>query len=460
MLETIAEAAAKPVPVIIASNPLPGFWPRSTPERPWCFRRSGAAQSPVEKLLEQLLDDPRFAPPILIVGELALRAATEQTACWRERGLLVLVVPSDTRNGTAAALAMLEIAARRRRSCAIFLPASLHVDSGGSPADILAQAAATFPSGKQAMIFTRHARQDDTAPAYVRGALIGGRLHHAQVILPPEEKEARETALAANDLHVPTGPVLCHSHGFSDALREAAPMLLKSAVSALQHADRNGAIIRPHPGFLSLVASHSVTDLVGVRPQDIVLNAAGEQIRTLRGWADIEPAADETLRPIHVGVSGLPPHRVIQGGAGIFICATGHEAAAARFFPRPGLSDAPRSPGSFLRAWGNEQLVEEEYGIKILRLEVSPGMSLQPECHFRRTETWSVSSGAAIAKVDRRVENMGPGDHLTIPPGAVHALRNTGPEPLVIYEFRVGSYLEDDDRIRTSKLEPAMPGMA
>lgn len=455
MLDMFPKAEDRPVPVIIASNPLAGFWPRSTPERPWCFRRSGAAQSPVERLLEQFLEDPRYGAPILVVGELALRAATEQAASWRDRGLQVLVVPADTRNGTAAVLALLEIAMRRRRSRAVFVPASLHVEGGVPPVGILAGNAALMPPEKLAMIFTRHARENDAGPAYVRGALRSGGLHDVQTILLPGDTEARETALAANDLHVATGPVVCQARAFIEALEETAPMLLKSAASALQHADRSGAIVRPHPGFLSLVASLGVTDLLASRPRGLVLNAAGEQMRTLGGWADMEPAADDTLPPIRIGVSGLPPHRIVQGPAGIFICAEGSEADAARFYPRPGLCDMPRSPGSAVRMWGSEQLVEEEYGIRILRLEVSPGMTLPPECHLRRIETWSISSGNAIITIDHRVESMTAGDHVTIPSGAVHALRNTGPEPLVLYESRIGAYLEDDDRIRTSRLEPA-----
>ncbi|MFP1633391.1 phosphomannose isomerase type II C-terminal cupin domain [Zhengella sp. ZM62] len=454
MLEMFPKSDAKPVPVIMASNPLAGFWPRSTPERPWCFRRSGNTQSPVERLLEQFLEDPRFGAPILMVGELALRSATEQTASWRDRGMQVLVVPSDTRNGTAATLAILEIAMRRRRSRAVFIPASLQVEGGASPAGILAENAALMPPDKVAMIFTRHAGAADTGPAYVRGALFAGRMHHVQTILSSADGEARDTALAANDLHVPTGPVVCHSHGLIEALQQAAPMLLKSAASALQHADRSGALVRPHPGFLSLVASHGVTDLLAGHPNDLILNAAGEQMRTLGGWRDMEPAADDTLPPIRIGISGLPAHRVIQGPAGIFICAEGFEADAARFYPRPGSCDMPRSPGSALRIWGNEQLVEEEYGIRILRLEVSPGMSLPPECHLRRMETWSISSGHAMATIDHRIERMNAGDHVTIPAGAIHTLRNTGPEPLIVYECRIGAYLEDDDRIRTAKLRP------
>jgi len=455
MLEMFPQSVAKPVPVIMASNPLAGFWPRSTPERPWCFRRSGQTQSPVERLVEQFLEDPRFGAPVLVVGELALRAATEQTASWRDRGLQVLVVPSDTRNGTAATLAMLEIATRRNRCLAVFVPASLHLEGGASPAGILAENAALMPPDKLAMIFTRHAGAAGTGPAYVRGALFAGRMHHVQTILTADDADGRETALAANDLHVPTGPVVCHSLALIDALRQAAPMLLKSAANALQHADRSGPVIRPHPGFLSLVVSHGVTDLLAGHPHDLILNSAGEQMRTLGGWADVEPATDDSLPPIRIGVSGLPVHRVIQGPAGIFICAEGFEADAARFYPRPGSCDMPRSPGSALRIWGNEQLVEEEYGIRILRLELSPGMTLPPECHLRRTETWSISSGNGIATIDHRIEGMSAGDHVTIPAGAIHTLRNTGPEPLIVYECRIGAYLEDDDRIRTAKLRPA-----
>lgn len=444
--------APRPVPVIIASHPLAGFWPRSTPERPWCFRRSGKAQSPVERLLEQFLEDPRFSPPVLVVGELAVRAATEQTASWRERGVHVLAVPADTRNGTAAVLAALEIAARKRRALVAYLPASLDMDDGLSPVDALARGTAMLPRNRMAMIYTRRARPSDRGTGYVTGSFLGGSLHEARSVLPPSAAESRELAMAANDLHIPTGPVVCRLDTLIEMVQHVAPMLFKSAISALQHADRTGMIIRPHPGFLSLVAGFGVGDIMASQRSGVVLNTLGEHMRTLRGWADIDPAEESGAAPIRIGVAGLPQHRIIQGSAGIFICATGEESQASRFYPSPGSSDFARSPGSHLRNWGTEQLVEEEYGIRILRLEVSPGMVLPPECHFRRRETWSVSSGNAIATVDNRVESMVAGDHLTIPQGAIHTLRNVGSEPLVLYECRIGAYLEDDDRIRTTSL--------
>ena len=205
----------------------------------------------------------------------------------------------------------------------------------------------------------------------------------------------------------------------------------------------------PDPsGFLSLMTGYSAADFLIAGRTRILLQPVGGRLRSLNGWADVDPSGDNGASPLPIHAAGLGPCRVIQGSGGVFIAAKGYEAQAEHHFPAPGQTETGRTPKLRTRNWGAEQLVEEDYGIKIMRLEVDPGGVLPPECHFRRRETWSVSSGQAIAKIDQRIVKLLPGDHVTLEPGMIHSLRNAANEVLVLYETRIGSYLEDDDRVR------------
>ena len=85
--------------------------------------------------------------------------------------------------------------------------------------------------------------------------------------------------------------------------------------------------------------------------------------------------------------------------------------------------------------------------LAILRLTVQPGGALEPECHVHRAESWVVAGGRARVMLGTEPRDLTAGDHVAIPRGTVHALENTGAEPLIVYETRTGALTGEDDRI-------------
>ena len=442
-----------PVPVILANHPLKRFWPRSSPERPWCFRRGAQAQSPLEYLLESFCSDSRFAPPLVVCSDSSIRAASEQTAPWRERGVKMMTVPQDTRNGTAAAMAAIELSATSSRRGLLFIPATMIATDGENLPDLLARSIATLADPSAVLVQTRSNRPGDSGIAFDPShSFQGGRLLSVAGIRTLDTDELDPALSGTPGLQVPVGTFFCQAPVLMDALKEAAPVLLKSAVTALQLAERTGSVIHPHSGFLSLSTGYSAAEFLLAGKARILLQPVGNRLKSLNGWADTDPRDDDGASPMPIHAAGVSGCRIIQGAGGVFIAAPGHEHEAENHYRRPGEIETGRTAKLRMRQWGAEQLVEEDYGIKMLRLEIDPGGVLMPECHFRRHETWTVSSGQGVAVIDQRIQVVGPGDLLTIPRAAIHSLRNTGLEPLIIYEVRSGNYLEDDDRVRT---EPA-----
>ena len=73
-------ASRVPVPVIIASDPLPSLWPLSTRERPYVFRRGADGISPVHSILQALSERPEFPLPILFAPDSAADAVLAELA--------------------------------------------------------------------------------------------------------------------------------------------------------------------------------------------------------------------------------------------------------------------------------------------------------------------------------------------------------------------------------------------
>jgi mannose-1-phosphate guanylyltransferase/mannose-1-phosphate guanylyltransferase/mannose-6-phosphate isomerase len=79
---------------------------------------------------------------------------------------------------------------------------------------------------------------------------------------------------------------------------------------------------------------------------------------------------------------------------------------------------------------------------------VSPHQALSLQSHTQRSEHWIILSGQAKVTVDDVVHQMGPGDYVFIPTGAIHRLENHTDLPVMMVEVQVGAYLGEDDIVR------------
>ena len=67
--------------------------------------------------------------------------------------------------------------------------------------------------------------------------------------------------------------------------------------------------------------------------------------------------------------------------------------------------------------------------------EITPGAELMRH-HHEPAETYYIMSGRGEMEIEGRTQAVGPGYAIYIPPDARHAIRCTGPEPLVfVFSF-------------------------
>lgn len=455
MRETCQTGDMRPIPVILASDASRALWPNSSPEQPWCFRRHESGRSPVEELLAAFAADDRFSPPLVVAPCSAVSIASAQVSNWRQHGVHLMVVPDDLSFDACAALAALESSARGRFPLLALVPAAARYAPDLRFTDTLAKGTRAIAGSPRALVYTRRARPPACGLAFEPGATdctTGLKTANAIRFLGGDEDDA--AMLAAESLLLPAGPVICSAKALLDAVHRAVPMLVNSATNALHLADRSGQITHPHPGFLSLIPGGSFAEMIRFAPHEVLLDPAGAHMIPVLDWSDLDHPHSAEPGSTIVGVAGIGPHRVIHGPDGVFICADGHEHEAAAWYGARAASEPSRPFPHERREWGVEQLVQQDYGFRLLRLEIEPGGKLPPEYHFRRRETWAIGSGVAMVTIDGRVLGAKGGDLFTINPGAVHSLKNTGKENLVLYECRIGSLLGDEDRIGAEKETP------
>lgn len=101
------------------------------------------------------------------------------------------------------------------------------------------------------------------------------------------------------------------------------------------------------------------------------------------------------------------------------------------------------------RPWGAYQsvLVGNRFQVKLIT--VNPGGRLSLQHHHHRAEHWIVVQGSARITCGERVFMLYENQSAYIPQGETHRLENPGKIPLEMIEVQSGSYLGEDDIVRT-----------
>jgi mannose-6-phosphate isomerase-like protein (cupin superfamily) len=78
------------------------------------------------------------------------------------------------------------------------------------------------------------------------------------------------------------------------------------------------------------------------------------------------------------------------------------------------------------------------------------GAATIPHRHRRTEEIYYILAGQARMTIDRQQRDVAVGDAVAIPPGAVHSIRNTGPETLRFLCCCAPGYEHDDTDLQST----------
>ncbi len=96
------------------------------------------------------------------------------------------------------------------------------------------------------------------------------------------------------------------------------------------------------------------------------------------------------------------------------------------------------------RPWGRFQQFATNEPVTVKTITVEPGHRLSLQTHGHRAEMWHVLEGAADVQIDGESWVARPGDHVWVPPGAMHRLGNSGRTRVRVLELAFGDFDEAD----------------
>ena len=100
------------------------------------------------------------------------------------------------------------------------------------------------------------------------------------------------------------------------------------------------------------------------------------------------------------------------------------------------------------RPWGMYEVLAEDTGYKVKRIEVKSGHRLSLQMHQNRSEHWVIVSGEALVTIGDSEIPLHTNEDVVIPPQTKHRVANPGTAPLIFIEVQCGSYLGEDDITR------------
>lgn len=101
-----------------------------------------------------------------------------------------------------------------------------------------------------------------------------------------------------------------------------------------------------------------------------------------------------------------------------------------------------------IRPWGRFDILKSSSDCKAKVISVDPGAQISYQSHERRAEHWIVIKGEGEVTIDGQTTPVGPDQHIYVPQGAKHRMRNTGTHVLAFVEVQLGSYFGEDDIVR------------
>lgn len=100
------------------------------------------------------------------------------------------------------------------------------------------------------------------------------------------------------------------------------------------------------------------------------------------------------------------------------------------------------------RPWGKYEILRDDDRFKVKVIRIDAGQQISYQSHAKRGEHWIVVAGEGTVVLNEDEVRVKKGEHIFIPQGARHRMKNASSQPVEFVEVQVGSYFGEDDIVR------------
>ncbi|MCB1521384.1 MAG: mannose-1-phosphate guanylyltransferase/mannose-6-phosphate isomerase [Hyphomicrobiaceae bacterium] len=467
-------------PVILSGGAGTRLWPLSRSLYPKQFIRffNGQNSSFLGAALRRLTPELGFAPPILLCNNDHRFLVREEVESSGIEPHAIILEPIARNTAPAIAVAALAAIAESKDAIIVVMPSDHVVRNERNFVEAVKRAAEVADTGRL-VLFGIKPTEAHTGYGYIRqGAALDGFGGGARAVGGFTEKPDEATAEAyikSGDYFWNSGIFVLKAMTFIDEMAHHAPAALKAARDAYAKRSLDLEFVRLEREAFATAPSISVdyavmekTTKAAMLPIDVGWNDVGS-------WAslwDIAPRdvegnythGDAILEDtsncyVHsekslVATIGVENLIIVDTPDALLVADRSRSQDVGRIVQRL-KSSKRREQEQHLRnyrPWGFFETLSLGPRFQVKLLHVKPGGKLSMQMHHHRSEHWIVVQGTAkvvIGDIERLVREN---ESVYIFATQWHRLENPGKVPLEIIEVQIGTYLGEDDIVRTDDI--------
>ncbi|WP_439575625.1 mannose-1-phosphate guanylyltransferase/mannose-6-phosphate isomerase [Phreatobacter sp.] len=464
------------VPVILSGGAGSRLWPASRESLPKQFMPLLGNRSTFEDTLARVSDPAIFANPIIVTGEDFRFLVADQLTRAGGSGRIVLE-PLRRDSGPAIAVAA-ELALREDPEAVLLVLAADHLVTDRAAFAETARAGLDAALAGGIVTFGIRPTHPAVGYGYVKpGAAMDGRVHMVEAFKEKPDAATAERFIAEGFLWN-SGNFLFRADVFLAELKRFEPDMAAAASVAAAGIVADQAVgvsfERIDADLFARCPKKSVDYAVMEHTDRAAVIAADYAWSDLGSWDALWELAEKdadgnavrgnarlvNARNSYVSSQGM--FTAVIGLDDVAVVTTKDAVLVARRTVADELKamlEALRSDTAtraiadehrrVLRPWGSYEGVDRGDRFQVKRIVVKPGARLSLQKHFHRAEHWIVVKGTATVEVDAAVQIVRENESAYIPLGAWHRLSNEGKIPLELIEVQSGSYLGEDDIVRS-----------
>ena len=468
------------IPVILSGGSGTRLWPLSRAMYPKQFISglNGSKASLLGNTLTRLAPELGYQAPLIICNNAHRFLVKDECERAGINPSAVILEPVARNTAPAIAVSALHVAAKNPSAVLVVMPSDHVISDEERFRKAVADAANVAAQGK-IVLFGIKPTEPHTGYGYIRkGSPISGAetvAAHVASFTEKPNQETAETYLASGDYFWNSGIFVFRADTMLNELALLEPSILEAARAALAKAETDLGFLRLDTKAFEAAPSISIdyavlekTSTAAVLPLEIGWNDLGSWSALwsaaahdasgnyVKGEGFLEDTSDCYIHSERSLIStiGVKDLIIIDTPDTLLVADKARAQDVSKIVAR--LKKANRKEQEqhvrSLRPWGFFETLNIGPRFQVKLLHVKPGGILSLQMHHHRSEHWIVVQGTAKVTIDSTEKLVRENESVYIVATQWHRLENPGKVPLELIEVQIGSYVGEDDIIRSEDI--------